>query len=132
MQTLKYLIFISLLAMTSLSQGAIKLKNEMIFSLVVIKKYSKQHTAIYKEGSEYYCKTELNPKNFIINNDKEKVVKSYEKKLRSAVKEKIVKCSSNGDKVLFTVGSESFEICSDNKNGKDVLALLAEDCGRNF
>ena len=132
MQSLKYLIFISLFFTSSYGLAVVKPKHEMIFSLLFLKKYSTQSTALYKEGSEYYCKTELNPKFFIVKNNKEIIINSYLEKLKNAVKENTVKCGPSNNKLLFIFGNKRFEMCSDYKDTSEVLAFLAEDCGRNI
>lgn len=132
MQALKSIILISYFFVFSLAHGAPAPKTQKVFSLVVLKKYTKQYTGIFKEGSEYYCKTELNPKVFITYSNKEKAIASYVEGLKSLTQENNKICNYLDVEMLFTLGKENYEICSNNNIAKKVLALLAEDCGRNL
>ena len=132
MQTLKNIILISYLFVSSLAHAAPASMSQKVFSVVVLKKYTKQYTGIYKEGSEYFCKTELNPKIFITYSNKEKAIASYVEALKSVTQENNKKCNDFSDEMLFTLGKENYEICSNNIIAKKVLVLLADDCGRNF
>lgn len=132
MQTIINIIFTSYFLLFSLAYGAPAPKTQKLFSLVVLKKYTNQYTGIFKEGSEYYCKTELNPKIFITYSNKEKAIESYIEGLKSVTKENKMKCNYWDDEMMFTIGKENYEICSNHIIAKKVLALLAEDCGRNL
>ncbi len=132
MQTLKKIILISCFFVSSFAYGAPAPKTQKVFSLVILKKYTNQYSGIFKEGSEYYCKTELNPKVLITYSNKEKAIESYIEGLKSVTKENKMKCNYWDDEMMFTIGKENYEICSSHIIAKKVVALLAEDCGRNL
>lgn len=102
------------------------------FSAIVTKKYTKEVSEILKNKSEYYCKTESIPY-FVISDEAYKELHAQVQVLKKESKKNIsTKNCSRNEIFQLMINKETSQFCLDNPEAKLLQLILSKRCGRSL